>query len=82
MSYDYIVEIKLNPHSKAFDHFDVFDEDYIEGKTRRKPSDFDLHLALYLLGKEQLPTELLEPLVQWVRDNKMVVVSPPLNRGR
>ncbi len=58
---------------KATEQFDIHDENYIDGTSREKPPDFDLHLALYLLEKEHLSPELLKPLKQWAKDNKMVM---------
>jgi len=56
----------------ATDQFDIHDVNYIDGTSSKKPPDFNLHLALYLLEQEHLPPELLEPLEQWARDNKMI----------
>jgi len=66
----YLIELDVD---KSTSQFDIHDENYIDGTSRKKPPDFNLHLALYLLEREHLPAELLEELEQWARDNKMVI---------
>ena len=65
---NYLIELTVEKGTKQFD---IHDENYIDGTSKKKPYDFNLHLALYLLEKEHLPPELLEPLGQWVKDNKI-----------
>ena len=60
---------------KSTNQFDIHDENYIDGTSTKKPPDFNLHLGLHLLEKEHLPLELLEPLEQWVKDNKMLIIE-------
>ena len=47
----------------------------IEREIKERPLDFNLHLAVYILKCEQIPSELLAPLRQWVRDHKTLVVN-------
>lgn len=68
--YSCVVEVDIEPSREASDNFDQNDVNYYRGDVRQKTPDFNLHLALYLLQKESLPLELLEPLKQWARDNK------------
>lgn len=68
--YGYVVEVDIEPGLEASDNFDTNDMNYYKGDVRQKTPDFDLHLALYLLQKELLPKELLEPIKQWARENK------------
>lgn len=68
----YLIELLVTKKSVQFD---IKDRNYIDGSISKKTPDFDLHLALYLLEKEKLPPELLKPLEQWAKDNKMLVVE-------
>ena len=68
----YLIELGVD---KSTGQFDIHDENYIDGTNGKKPPDFNLHLALYLLEKEHLTPELMESLEQWVRDNKMVIAD-------
>ena len=72
--YYYTPKVKVCVGDKASDHFDVHDNNYLDGTTKERPPDFDLHLALYIFAKEGMPESILEPIVQWVRENRMVVV--------
>jgi len=74
----YLIELLVK---KTGNQFDIHDENYIDGTTGKKPLDFNLHLALHLLEKEYLPLELLEPLEQWARDNKMVEACTTTHKG-
>ena len=73
-SYYYTPKVKVYDGDKACEHFDVRDDNYLDGTARNRPPDFDLHLALYILIKEGMPERLLTPIVQWVRENPMLVV--------
>ena len=66
----YLIELFVR---KSTGQFDIHDENYIDGTSSKKPPDFNLHLALHLLEEEHLPPELLKPLEQWAKDNKMVI---------
>jgi len=74
----YLIELLV---TKTGNQFDIHDKNYIDGTSRKKPPDFNLHLALHLLEKEHLPTELLKPLEQWAKDNKMVIACTPTHKG-
>jgi len=71
-SYYYTPKVKVHDGEKANDYFDVHDDNYLDGTTKERPPDFDLHLALYIFAREGMPESQLEPIVQWVRDNRMV----------
>jgi hypothetical protein len=75
----YYVEVKVASLSSGL--FDTKDMEYVWGHSKEKPLDFDLHLACHLLENGGLPTELLEPVQQWVRENKTVVPSYNLVKG-
>jgi len=73
--YSYVVEVLIEnidtPFDIPTDIFTLNDRKYIKGKNRQKPGDFELHLAVYLLSRENIPELLLEPINQWINDNKL-----------
>ena len=71
--YYYTVETGIEPNTKGAKNFDINDWNYVWGDIKDRPPDFDLHLALCILERETLPQTLLEPLKQWVKDNKMLI---------
>ena len=71
--YYYMPKVKVHDGCKASDFFDVHDDNYMDGTTRERPPDFDLHLALYILAREGMPESLLGEVAQWVRENPMLV---------
>ena len=69
MKMKYIVEVLVSPYSPEFT---MKDETFMDGTRSKKPLDFDIHLALYLLRTEQVPLEILEPVTKWVSEHPMV----------
>lgn len=71
----YIISVYVETYhdqinQKECTNFTQIDSNFIHGDSRKRPLDFDLHLALYLLQRESLPDKLLNPLKQWAQDNK------------
>ena len=71
----YGVRIGIETGHEASDNFDIQDMDYYWGETRKRPPDFNLHLALYIFQREQLPQDMLENLRQWSNENRMAGVN-------
>lgn len=70
----YTPKVRVEPSNLAYDNFDMRDDNFLDGSSPKRPPDFDLHLALYILQKETLPDNILIPLKEWARDNKKVMV--------
>lgn len=70
--------VKVDLLDREASIFDSFDNDYIRGDSRRRPPDFDLHLAIYVLALEKTPDDLLEPIRVWALENKMAGIKKPL----
>lgn len=68
---DYIVEVGISSRmsDNAADIFDIHDFNYYVGDVRKQPPDFNLHLAIYLLEHESLPSSILDQVKQWAKDN-------------
>jgi len=66
---DEVGKVRIQPDTKAAEIFTVEDNDYLEGSTRKRPLDLDLHIAIYILESEGLSEELLDKIKQWVRVN-------------
>jgi hypothetical protein len=64
----FLIDLLVDRDSGYWDDDDVA---YISGSIESRPSEFNLHLALYLLKQEHFPFEQLERLELWVRDNKL-----------
>lgn len=62
-------KVKIYPNDKEAFIFTNADKDYLNGRTRKRPLDLDLHIAVYILECEGIPTEILDGVKQWVRDN-------------
>ena len=73
--YYFMPKVKVMSSDRACEYFDIKDDDFLDGSTRFRPPDFDLHLAQYILDKETVPADILEPLNQWIMNNKMLVVQ-------
>lgn len=74
----YIVEIGLDPNRTARyeaperHHWTQDEINYMDGSTRHKPDDFELHVAIHLLERESLPPELLDPIKEWANAHPLV----------
>jgi hypothetical protein len=71
MSYHFTPKVKVYPGDREADIFNNYDRDFMNSPTENnRPPEFNLHLAIYIFNCESLPDYLLEPLKQWVKDNK------------
>ena len=62
-------KVAIYPNDKVAEIFTLKDMDYLEGKTRKRPLDLDLHIAIYILRREGLQRDILGEVEQWVREN-------------
>ena len=69
--------IKIYPNDREADIFTSQDKDYLEGRTRRRPLDLSLHLAIYVLDCEGLPSNILSQVREWVRNNPVAGSRQP-----
>ena len=74
--YSYIVEVEVKEipqylvSEQPHDIFNRNDRNFLTGEVMKKPDDFNLHLAVYLLMQENIPDELIDPVKRWVSENK------------
>jgi len=50
------------------------DRNYLEGYYD-KPPDLEIHIALAILKRENVPQEIFEPLRRWVKENPMLIIK-------
>ena len=74
-AYYYMPKVKVHDGEKASDIFDVHDSNFLDGTTKDRPPDFDLHLAIYILEREHTSNDILDRVKQWVRENPMVTIK-------
>jgi hypothetical protein len=61
--------VKIYLNDKEADIFTYKDTEYLEGRTRKRPLDLSLHIAIYILNCEGLPEHILEQVKQWVKEH-------------
>ncbi len=66
---DEVGRVRINPNNKAFQIFTGKGKEYLSGNIKNRPLDLDLHIAVYILESEGLPSALLNRIKQWVKEN-------------